>query len=69
MNTKVLKKFAQEARRKLIEQVSAKPELVLNADSAELPDEARQGHIPEELPVKHQRIFDILDGRILSPCR
>ncbi|MCY4562399.1 MAG: BREX-1 system adenine-specific DNA-methyltransferase PglX [Flavobacteriaceae bacterium] len=36
MNTKHLKTFAQEARKKLIAEVSAKLEYVLNSDSAEL---------------------------------
>ncbi|MDB4655545.1 BREX-1 system adenine-specific DNA-methyltransferase PglX [Flavobacteriales bacterium] len=130
MNTNALKKFAQEARKKLISQVGAKLEYVLTSDSAELRekaaqvkklqeainetskeqvidkvaytwfnrlmalrfmdandyqpiglrvltpkegytlpellDEAKQGHIPEELPVKHQRIYDLLDGKIPS---
>lgn len=130
MNTNVLKKFAQEARRKLIELVGAKLELVLNTDSAELRekaeqlrklqeainasskeqvidkvaytwfnrlmalrfmdandyqpigvrvitpkdgyslpellDEAKQGSIPEDLPVKQQHIYDILDGKVNS---
>lgn len=130
MNTNALKRFAQEARRKLLEQIGAKMELVLTTDSAELRekaehlqklkeeikrsskervidkvaytwfnrlmalrfmdandyqpigirvvtpkdgytlpeilDEAKQGNIPEDLPVKKQRIFDILDGRIPS---
>ncbi len=127
MNTNKLKKFAQEARRKLIEQVGAKLELVLGTDSAELRekarqvkklrdsmstigkahvidkvaytwfnrlmalrfmdandyqpigirvitpkdgytlpellDEAKQGHIPAELPVNKQHIYDLLDGK------
>ena len=128
MNTNALKKFAQEARTKLINQVGAKLEYVLTTDSAELRekteqlkklqeainetskeqvidkvaytwfnrlmalrfmdvnnyqpigirvvtpkegftlpellDEAKQGHIPEELAVRHQRIYDLLDGKI-----
>lgn len=36
MNTNQLKKFAQESRRKLIGQVTAKLNYVLNTDSAEL---------------------------------
>ena len=36
MNTSHLKKFAQEARRKLLEQVGAKLNFVLTTDSAEL---------------------------------
>jgi hypothetical protein len=36
MNTNQLKKFAQEARRKLIDQVASKLNYVLNTDSAEL---------------------------------
>ncbi len=32
----------------------------------ELLDEAKQGHIPEELPVKGKHVFDLLDGRIPS---
>ncbi len=130
MNTNALKKFAQEARRKLLEQVGAKLEYVLHTDTPELRekadqvqklkeaiqrsskeqiidkvtytwfnrfmalrfmdandyqpigirvltpkdgftlpellDEAKQGHIPEELSVKNQRIYDLLDGRIPS---
>jgi type II restriction/modification system DNA methylase subunit YeeA len=130
MNTNALKKFAQEARRKLLEQVGAKLEYVLHADTPELRektdqvlklreaiqntskeqvidkvtytwfnrfmalrfmdandyqpigvrvltpkdgytlpallDEAKQGNIPEELAVKHQKIYDLLDGKIPS---
>ena len=130
MNTNALKKFAQEARRKLLEQVGAKLEYVLHTDTPELRekadqvqklkeaiqmtskeqiidkvtytwfnrfmalrfmdandyqpvgirvltpkdgftlpellDEAKQGHIPEELSVKKQRIYDLLDGKIPS---
>ncbi len=130
MNTSQLKKFAQEARRKLLEQVSAKLNFVLNTDSAELRekteqlkqlrqelgrttkehliekvaytwfnrlmalrfmdvndyqplgiriitpkdgytipellDEAKRGNIPEELKVKRQKIYDILDNKIPS---
>ena len=130
MNTNALKKFAQEARRKLIDLVGAKLELVLNTDSAELRekaeqlrklqeainasskeqlidkvaytwfnrlmalrfmdandyqpigvrvitpkdgyslpellDEAKQGSIPDDLPVKKQHIYDILDGKVNS---
>ncbi len=130
MNTNALKKFAQEARRKLLEQVGAKLEYVLNTDTPELRekadqvqklkeaiqktskeqiidkvtytwfnrfmalrfmdandyqplgirvltpkdgftlpellDEAKQGHIPDELSVKNQRIYDLLDGKIPS---
>lgn len=42
MNTNQLKKFAQEARRKLLAQVSAKLEYVLTHDTAELREKARQ---------------------------
>ena len=130
MNTNALIKFAQEARRKLLEQVGAKLEYVLNTDTSELRektnqvqklreaiqrtskeqiidkvtytwfnrfialrfmdandfqpigirvltpkdgftlpellDEAKQGHIPGELSVKNQRIYDLLDGKIPS---
>jgi hypothetical protein len=130
MNTNLLKRFAQTARRKLIEQVGAKLELVINTDSAELRekteqlkklqeainstskqqvidkvaytwfnrlmalrfmdandfqpngvrvitpkegytlpellDEAKQGHIPDDLPVKAQHIYDVLDGKVPS---
>lgn len=130
MNTNNLKRFAQTARRKLIEQVGAKLELVINTDSAELRekteqlkklqeainatskqqvidkvaytwfnrlmalrfmdandfqpigvrvitpkegytlpellDEAKQGHIPDDLPVKAQHIYDVLDGKVPS---
>jgi hypothetical protein len=128
MNTSSLKRFAQQARRKLLTQVAARLELVLNTDSAELRDkssqlrklreeinrsskalvidkvaytwfnrlmalrfmdvndyqplnlrvvtprdgytlpeilqEAKQGHIPDDLSVNRQHIFDLLDGRI-----
>ena len=130
MNTNALKKFAQEARSKLISQVGAKLEYVLTSDSAELRekvkqvkqlqelinstsreqlidkvaytwfnrlmalrfmdandyqplgmrivtpkdgytlpellDEAKQGNISEELHVKHQHVYDVLDGKIVS---
>jgi type II restriction/modification system DNA methylase subunit YeeA len=130
MNTNHLKKFAQETRRKLLEQIEAKLEFVLNTDTAglrekaqqlkklqeainktsreqvidkvayiwfnrlmalrfmdandyqplgvkiitpkdgytlpELLDEAKQGHVPDELPVKQQHIYDLLDGKVPS---
>ena len=130
MNTNQLKKFAQEARRKLIDQVSAKLSYVLTTDSAELRekgaaiqklkealketskeqlidkvaytwfnrfvalrfmdvndyqpigvqvlsaldgfttpeilDEAKRGHIHNELQVDRRKIGDLLDGRIPS---
>ncbi len=130
MNTNQLKRFAQGARRKLIEQIGAKLEYVLNTDTAELReqhkeirkleqeisrtskeqviekvaytwfnrlmalrfmdandfqpagiriispkdgytlpellDEAKKGHIPDELKVDKQKINDLLDGRVPS---
>ena len=42
MNTNHLKKFAQEARRKLLEQVGAKLNFVLTTDSAELREKTEQ---------------------------
>ncbi|MGQ1787985.1 BREX-1 system adenine-specific DNA-methyltransferase PglX [Saccharicrinis sp. GN24d3] len=130
MNTNILKRFAQQARKKLIEQVGARLELVLSTDSAELRekanpikklqdainetskeqvidkvaytwfnrlmalrfmdandyqpigmgvvtpkpghtlpellDEAKQGHIPDDMPVKVQHVYDVLDGKIPS---
>lgn len=130
MNTNALKKFAQDARNKLIELIGSKVEYVLNTDSPELRekaeqvkklkealtktskaqlidkvaytwfnrfmalrfmdandyqpigtrvltpkdgytlpellDEAKQGHIPEDLSVNKQRIFDLIDGKIPS---
>ncbi len=42
MNTSQLKRFAQEARRKLLEQVGAKLNFVLTTDSAELREKAEQ---------------------------
>jgi len=130
MNTNQLKRFAQEARIKLIDQIGAKLEKVLTSDSVALREkaghlkklqeainktsktdvidtvaytwfnrfvalrfmdvngyepigvsvvspmqggtlpailqEAKQGNIPEELPVQHQRIYDLLDGKIPS---
>lgn len=131
MNTNALKKFAQEARIKLLNQVAAKLEYVLHTDTAalrekteqiaklkeaiaststtqlidkvtytwfnrlmalrfmdandyqpigirvvspkdgytlpELLDEAKQGHIADELKLDRQRVFDLLDGKIASP--
>jgi len=131
MNTNALKKFAQEARIKLLNQVAAKLEYVLHTDTAalrekteqiaklkeaiastskahlidkvtytwfnrlmalrfmdandyqplgirvvspkdgytlpELLDEAKQGHIADELKLNRQRVFDLLDGKIASP--
>ena len=130
MNTNQLKKFAQEARRKLLEQVGAKLNFVLTTDSAELRekteqlkqlrqelsrttkeqliekvaytwfnrlmalrfmdvndyqplgiriitpkdgytipeilDEAKRGNLHDELKVKRQKIFDLLDNKIPS---
>jgi hypothetical protein len=130
MNTNSLKKFAQDARKKLIELIVARLEYVLKTDSPELREkseqikklrealtktseeqlidkvaytwfnrfmalrfmdandyqpigvrvltpkdgqtlpellvEAKMGHIPEELSVKNQRIFDLLDRNIPS---
>ncbi|SFI99900.1 BREX-1 system adenine-specific DNA-methyltransferase PglX [Olleya namhaensis] len=130
MNTNQLKRFAQDARIKLIDQIGAKLEKVLTTDSVELREkaghlqklqqainktskadvidtvaytwfnrfvalrfmdvngyqpigvsivspteggtlpvilqEAKQGNIAEELPVQHQRIYDLLDGKIPS---
>ena len=130
MNTNHLKRFAQAARTKLLEQVSSKLEYVLTTDSAELRekaaqvkklqeainvyskeqvvekvaytwfnrfmalrfmdandyqpigirvvtpkegytlpellDEAKQGNIPDELPINQQHIYDVLDGKIPS---
>jgi type II restriction/modification system DNA methylase subunit YeeA len=42
MNTNALKKFAQETRRKLMQQVAAKLEFVLTADTPELRENAEQ---------------------------
>ncbi|MDB4642821.1 BREX-1 system adenine-specific DNA-methyltransferase PglX [Flavobacteriaceae bacterium] len=130
MNTNHLKKFAQEARRKLIDQVASRLNYVLNTDSAELReksaaisnlrealknvtkeqlidkvaytwfnrlvalrfmdvndyqpigvrvvstlegfttpeilDEAKRGHIHDEIQVDIRKIGDLLDGRIPS---
>ena len=130
MNTNQLKRFAQEARIKIVSQVAAKLEYVLTTDSAvlrekeaqvkklkaeiqktskeqvvdkvaytwfnrlmalrfmdandyqpikigvvtpkvgytlpELLDEAKQGNIPDELPVDTKHIFELLDGTIRS---
>ncbi len=130
MNTNNLKKFAQDARRKLLTQVGARLEFVLTTDTAqlrektdqikrlreelnrnskeqliekvaytwfnrlmalrfmdandyqplgiriitpkegytipELLEEAKRGNIPDELPVKRQKVYDLLDNRILS---
>ncbi|OIQ21187.1 BREX-1 system adenine-specific DNA-methyltransferase PglX [Lacinutrix sp. MedPE-SW] len=130
MNTNALKKFAQEARIKIVSQVAAKLDYVITTDSAvlrekvaqvkklkaeiqktskeqvvdkvaytwfnrlmalrfmdandyqpikigvvtpkdgytlpELLDEAKQGNIPDELPVDTKHIFELLDGTIRS---
>ncbi|MFD1874329.1 BREX-1 system adenine-specific DNA-methyltransferase PglX [Hymenobacter bucti] len=130
MNTNKLKKFAQDARKKLLAQVAAKLEYVLTTDTAELReraaqvsalreelsrtgktqlvekvaytwfnrlvalrfmdvngyqpldlrvltpkeghtlpellDDAKTGHIVEELKVNNQLVFDLLDGRMPS---
>lgn len=130
MNTNILKKFAQQTRTKLMEQISSKLEYVLNTDSVELRekseqvnklkeilskstkqeivervsytwfnrlmalrfmdvndyqpigtkvvtpndgytlpeilDEAKRGHIADDLNLNRQNIFDILDGKIPS---
>jgi type II restriction/modification system DNA methylase subunit YeeA len=130
MNTNFLKKFAQEARKKLITQVAAKLEYVLQTDSTalrevqdqvkrlreeiaktskhqvidkvaytwfnrlmalrfmdvndfqplgiriispkegfttpEILEEAKRGQLPSDLPIKKERIFDLLDGKIPS---
>ncbi|AZB21331.1 BREX-1 system adenine-specific DNA-methyltransferase PglX [Kaistella haifensis] len=130
MNTNILKKFAQQTRTKLMEQISSKLEYVLNTDSVELRekseqvnklkeilskstkqeivervsytwfnrlmalrfmdvndyqpigtkvvtpndgytlpeilDEAKRGHISEDLNLNRQKIYDILDGKIPS---
>ena len=129
MNTNILKKFAQQTRIKLMEQISSKLEYVLNTDSPELRekseqvnklkeilsksskqeivervsytwfnrlmalrfmdvndyqpigtkvvtpndgytlpeilDEAKRGHISDDLNLNRQKIFDILDGKII----
>ncbi|MBL7471374.1 BREX-1 system adenine-specific DNA-methyltransferase PglX [Robertkochia sediminum] len=128
MNTNQLKRFAQETRKKLLQQVTAKLERVLQTDSAELReraealrqlkeaiaaqgkqavadkvaytwfnrlvalrfmdanayqpigvsvispkegytlpellDEAKQGHVPEELEVDKDRLYNLLDGKV-----
>lgn len=130
MNTNILKKFAQQTRTKLMEQISSKLEYVLNTDSVELRekseqvnklkeilskstkqeiiervsytwfnrlmalrfmdvndyqpigtkvitpndgytlpeilDEAKRGHISDDLNLNRQKIYDILDGKIPS---
>jgi hypothetical protein len=42
MNTNQLKKFAQQARKKLLEQIGAKLEFVLNNDTPELREKSSQ---------------------------
>ncbi len=130
MNTNTLKRFAQGARRKLLEQVAARMDYVLTTDSAalrekaesiqklkeeiarssksqvidkvaytwfnrfmalrfmdandsqpigirivspkpghtlpQLLEEAKAGHVPEELKLNRQQLLDLLDGRITS---
>lgn len=52
MNTNSLKKFAQQTRRKLMEQVSAKLEYVLNTDSPELREKSEQVQKLKEILTK-----------------
>ncbi|SNV41610.1 Eco57I restriction-modification methylase [Chryseobacterium taklimakanense] len=52
MNTNQLKKFAQQTRRKLMEQVSAKLEYVLNTDSPELREKIEQVQKLKEILTK-----------------
>ncbi|SFI77937.1 hypothetical protein SAMN05421638_1111 [Kaistella treverensis] len=130
MNTNQLKRFAQQTRKKLMEQIGSKLEFVLNTDSPELRekseqvnklkeiltkstkeevidrvsytwfnrfmalrfmdvngyqptgvkvltpkdgftlpeilDDAKRGHVSDDLNLNRQRIFDILDGNIPS---
>ncbi|WP_026978647.1 BREX-1 system adenine-specific DNA-methyltransferase PglX [Flavobacterium tegetincola] len=130
MNTNLLKRFAQQARIKLLDQIEAKLEFVLHSDTPELRekaeqvkklketltqttkkqlvdkvaytwfnrfmalrfmdvneyqplgvkvitpkdgytlpeilDDAKQGHVNDELKVNRQRIFDLIDGKIPS---
>lgn len=50
MNTNVLKRFAQEARKKLLDQVGSKLEYVLNTESAELLEKKEQiGNLREAI--------------------
>ena len=50
MNTSELKKFAQGARRQLIEQVGARLDLVLQTDSAQLREQEKTvGQLREEI--------------------
>jgi len=60
MNTNQLKKFAQEARRKLLQQVGAKLEFVLTHDTAELREKAAQvNNLKDELNrIGKQQLID-----------
>ncbi len=50
MNTNTLKKFAQEANKKLVAQIGAKMDYVLNTDSVELREkEAQVRRLKEEI--------------------
>ncbi len=55
MNTNQLKKFAQQTRRKLMEQVSAKLEYVLNTDSPELREKSEQVQKLKEILTKSSK--------------
>lgn len=55
MNTNSLKKFAQQTRRKLMEQVSAKLEYVLNTDSPELREKSEQVQKLKEILTKSSK--------------
>lgn len=62
MNTNKLKRFAQAARKKLIEQVGAKLEYVLHADTAELREKASQVRTAKEELAKSSK--DLLVEKI-----
>jgi len=56
MNTNTLKKFAQEARKKLVAQIGAKMDYVLNTDSVELREKEPQVNRLKEEIAKSSKI-------------
>ena len=57
MNTNALKKFAQQARIKLIDQITAKLDYVLNTDTSELREKSEQVKKLKEALVKTSNAF------------
>ena len=69
MNTNTLKKFAQNARRKLMDQVEARMEYVLKTDSAELREKAAQVRkLREEINANFGKIRHLFFCKLEEFC-